>query len=82
MLFLPQALEAIRSAGSDAQQQQQQQRRRPSVQDFSMVRLEDPSLAETSSSVVALGQQVLHAELSDILRNACLIHRCPVYTAL
>ena len=55
MLSLHQALEAIRSA---APEQQQQQQPRPSVQDFSMVRLEDPSLAETSSSVVALGQQV------------------------
>ena len=56
MLSLHQALEAIRSAAPELQQQQQQAR--PSMQDFSMVRLEDPSLAETSSSVVVLGQQV------------------------
>ena len=58
MLSLHQALEAIRSAAPELQQQQQQQQARPSMQDFSMVRLEDPSLAETSSSVVVLGQQV------------------------
>lgn len=50
------AMEAIKSAAPDEQQQQQQQR--PTAEDFRMVRLEDPSLAATSSSVVALGQQI------------------------